>query len=90
MRSDITGLQIKPAGGELTIGNAIQLNLSGVTARGGTELIPANMATWASSNNAVAEVSRQGRLNPRRSGTVSVSATYAGSTARAEFTVVAP
>jgi hypothetical protein len=90
MRSDITGLQIKPAGGELTIGKAVQLNLSGLTARGGTDLIPANMASWSSSNDAVAEVSRQGRLNPHRPGTVSITATYAGSTVRADFTVVGP
>jgi large repetitive protein len=89
MRRDITALQIKPGEGALSVGAGLQLNLFGVTGGGGTDLIPANMATWASSNQAVAEVTRQGRLSPRRSGTATITATYAGKTARADFTVVA-
>jgi len=85
MRTDITALEIKPAGGALTVGTTIQLNLFSVTAGGGTGLVPASMATWSSSNEAVAEVSRQGRLSPRRAGAVAIIATYAGQTARAEF-----
>ena len=88
MPRGITALQIKPAGGDLAVGTAIQLNLFAVTTGGGTDLIPANRATWSSSNDAVAEVSRQGRLSPRRPGPVSVTATHAGLTARADFTAV--
>jgi hypothetical protein len=87
VRRDITALQIKPADGTLTVGTAVQLNLFGVTTGGGTSLIPANMATWTSANEALAEVSRQGRVNPRRPGTVAITATYAGQTARADFTI---
>ena len=87
MRRDITALQIKPGDGALTVGTPLQLNLFAVTAGGGTDLIPANMATWTTSNEAVAEVNRQGRLNPRRPGPVTITATYAGQTARADFSV---
>jgi hypothetical protein len=86
VRRDITTLEIKPAEGALRVGTAVQLNLFAVTAGGGTSLIPANMATWASSNAAVAEVSRQGRLTPRRAGAVAITAQYGGQTARADFT----
>ena len=84
----ITALEIKPAGGAIAVGTAIQLNLFAVTTGGGTDLIPANRATWSSSNDAVAEVSRQGRLNPRRPGSASITATHAGLTVRADFTTV--
>jgi hypothetical protein len=87
VRSDITALQIKPAEGALAPGTTIQLNLFGTTGGGGTTLVPANMATWVSSNEAVAEVSRQGRLNPRRAGAVVITATCAGRTASAAFNV---
>ncbi len=51
VRRDITALEIKPAGGTLTVGTTIQLNLFSATAGGGTGLIPASMATWSSSND---------------------------------------
>jgi hypothetical protein len=87
MRQDVTALEIKPAGGALPAGTAVQLNLFSVLAGGRTGLVPANMATWASSNAAVAEVSRQGRLTLRAPGAVSITASYAGQTAHADFTV---
>ena len=90
MRRDIETLRMKPGDGELPVGASVQLNLFGESAGGVTDLVPANMATWASSNAAVAEVSRQGRLSPRRPGSVTITATSSGRTARAEFTVVAP
>jgi hypothetical protein len=88
MRRDITALEISPGEGELAVGTAVQLNLLSVTSGGGTGLIPAAMATWSSSDAAVAEVSRQGRLTLRKPGTVNITATYAGATARTAFTVV--
>jgi hypothetical protein len=88
MRRDIATLRIEPAGGELPAGNAVQLNLFSASAGGVTDLVPANMARWLSSNPSVAEVSRQGRLSPRRPGTVSITATASGQTARADFTVI--
>jgi hypothetical protein len=88
MRRDIDTLRIKPGDGELPVGASIQLNLFGESAGGVTDLVPANMATWVSSNPALAEVSRQGRLSPRRPGSVTITATAGGKTARAEFTVV--
>jgi hypothetical protein len=87
VRSDIVSLQIKPDGGEVRTGTAIQLILFAVTRGGGTDLVPGNAATWSSSTDSVAQVNRQGRLNPRRAGTVSVTATYAGKTAQSVFTV---
>ena len=90
MRQDITELQIKPGEGTLVVGSTLQLNLFSLVVGGGTGLVPANMATWTTSNPAVAEVSRQGRLTSRKPGTVSITASYAGKLARADFTAVAP
>ena len=47
------------------------------------------MAVWSGSNEAVAQVNRQGRLTPRRPGAVTITATYAGQVAKAAFTVLA-
>jgi hypothetical protein len=88
VRSDLVALQIKPDGGEAKVGRPVQLNLFAVTRGGKTDLIPGNAATWSSAPDTVAEVNRQARLNPRRSGAVTITATYAGQTARALFTVV--
>jgi hypothetical protein len=87
VRSDILSLQIKPDGGEVKIGTPIQLNLFAVTRGGGTDLVPGNAAVWSSAAENLAEVNRQGRLNPRRPGTVSITASYAGKTAQVVFTV---
>jgi uncharacterized protein YjdB len=89
MRRDITELQIKPGEGTLVVGSTLQLNLFSLVVGGGTGLVPANMATWTTSNPAVAEISRQGRLTARKPGTVSITASYADKVARAEFTTVA-
>ena len=80
-------LEVKPGGGTVRVGTAIQLHLFAATRGGGTDLVPGNMAAWASSDETLAEMNRQGRLNPRRSGTVTVTASYAGQTAHATFTV---
>jgi hypothetical protein len=87
VRKDITALRIAPGDGTVKTGRAIQLNLFASTAGGGTDLVPGNMAVWHSSDDAVAEVNRQGRLSPRRPGTLWVTASYAGKTARADFVV---
>jgi hypothetical protein len=89
VRSDIIALEIHPGRGTLRIGTAIQLNLFGTRRGGGADLIPGNMAVWSSSNADVAEVNRQGRLNPRRPGTVTISAAHAGQVAHAVFTTEA-
>ena len=65
MPSDIQSLLIQPAAGALTVGTAIQLALTALTRSGRSTLIPGNSATWSSSNQAVAEVTRQGRVQPR-------------------------
>jgi hypothetical protein len=88
VRSDLVALQIKPDGGEVRVGTAVQLNLFAVTRGGKTDLVPGNAATWSSAQESTGEVNRQGRLNPRRPGAVTVTATYAGQTARSTFTVV--
>ncbi len=82
-------LQIKPDGGEVRIGAALQLNLFAVTLGGATDLIPGNAATWSSVPAGLVEVNRQGRLAPRHPGAVTVIASYGGKTARSAFTVVA-
>jgi hypothetical protein len=89
VRSDLVALQIKPDGGDVRAGTAIQLNLFAVTSGGKTDLIPGNAASWSCAPEGAAEVNRQGRLTPRRPGTVTVTATYAGQTARSVFTVAA-
>ena len=85
----IVSLRIEPDGGPVPAGSALQLKLFGLTAGGGTDLIPANMATWQSSNPAIAEVSRQGRLNPHKAGPVIITATYAGQVAKADLSIQA-
>jgi hypothetical protein len=85
---NITALEIKPGDGTVSIGTAIQLRLFATTDSGGTDLIPASMAVWSSSNGAVAEVNRQGRLSPRRPGTATLTAAFNGKVARAVFTAV--
>jgi len=85
---NITALEIKHGDATVTIGTAIQLHLFATTDSGGTDLIPASMAVWSSSNDAVAEVSRQGRLNPRRPGTLTITAAFNGKVAQAVFTAV--
>lgn len=89
MPRNITALEIKPGEGTVSIGTPVQLHLFATTDSGGTDLIPASMAVWSSSNEAVAEVSRQGRLNPRRPGTLTLTAAFNGKVARAVFTAVA-
>jgi hypothetical protein len=89
VRTDIAALQIKPGDGEVRQGAALQLNLFATNAKGRTELVPGNMATWRSSDDRVAEVNRQGRVSPRQPGTAHVTAAYAGKTAQVALTVVA-
>ena len=84
----IVALSMKPGGGAVKMGAAVQLNLLAQTGAGGADLIPGTMATWSSSDNRVADVNGQGRLTPRASGSVTITATYAEKTATAEFTVV--
>ena len=88
MRRDIIGLSLKPADGAVKLGAAVQLNLFAETKSGATDLVPGNMASWSSSNDGVAEVSRQGRLTPRAPGAVTVTASYADKQVTAAFTVV--
>ena len=88
MRTDITALEMKPGDGVIKVGAALQLNLFAVDRRGRVDLIPGNMAAWSSSDDRVAEVNRQGRLTPRRVGSLTITATYAGKSVLAVFSVV--
>jgi hypothetical protein len=89
MRGDVTALEMRPAGGEVTVGTSLQLNLFGLKRKGVADLIPGNMAVWSGSDNHIAEVNRQGRLTPRRPGSLKVTASYADKKVEAVFTVVA-
>jgi hypothetical protein len=88
MRTDITALEMKPGDGVVKVGAAVQLNLFAADRRGGIDLIPGNMAAWSSSDDRVGEVNRQGRLTPRRVGALTITATYAGKSVLAVFSVV--
>jgi hypothetical protein len=88
MRTDITALEMKPGDGVVKVGTAVQLNLFAMDKRGGTDLIPGNMAAWSSSDDRVGEVNRQGRLIPRRVGSLTITATYGGKSVLAVFSVV--
>lgn len=88
MRTDITALDMRPGDGVVKVGTAFQLNLFAVDRRGGTDLIPGNMAVWTSSDDRVGEVNRQGRLTPRRAGSLTITASYAGKSVEAIFSVV--
>ncbi len=79
---------MKPGDGVVKVGAAVQLNLFARTRRGGTDLIPGNMAAWSSSDARVGEVNRQGRLTPRRPGPLTITATYADTSVKGAFTVV--
>ena len=72
----------------MKVGVAVQLNLFAIKGKGGTDLIPGNMAAWSTSDARVAEVNRQGRLTPRHAGSLTVTATYADRKVQAAFTVV--
>jgi hypothetical protein len=88
MHSDVTGLEMRPAGGVVKVGASVQLNLFALKKKGATDLIPANMATWSSADNRIGEVNRQGRLTPRRPGSLTITAGYADKKIEAVFTVV--
>jgi hypothetical protein len=85
----IVSLRLDPAEGTVNAGDGVQMNLFGATRKGNTSLIPANLVRWSSSSHEVAEVNRQGRLNPRRAGRVTITAHYGGHVANAVFVVVA-
>jgi hypothetical protein len=88
MRKDITALEMRPGDGVVKVGTAVQLNLFAIDKRGGVDLIPGNMAAWSSSDARVGEVNRQGRLTPRRAGSLTITATYAEKDVLGVFTVV--
>jgi hypothetical protein len=88
VRKDITALEMKPGDGVVKVGTAVQLNLFARNRSGGTDLIPGNMAVWSSSDDRLGEVNRQGRLTPRRAGSLTITATYADKNVLAVFTVV--
>jgi hypothetical protein len=87
MRTDISGLSLKPGDGIVKMGAAVQLNLLAHDGSGGTELDPGTMAAWSSSDDQIGEVNRQGRLTPRGAGSVIITARYAEKTVTAVFTV---
>jgi hypothetical protein len=86
--TDITALEIRPGGGEVKVGAAVQLNLFAARRHGRVDLIPANMATWLSSDGRIGEVNRQGRVTPRRAGSLTITASYADREVQAVFTVI--
>jgi hypothetical protein len=88
MRNDITALELKPGDGVVKAGSAVQLNLYARTKSGASDLIPGIMAIWSSSDNEIGDVNRQGRLTPRRAGTLTVTASYADKQVSAAFIVV--
>ena len=88
MRKDITALEMRPGDGVVKVGAAVQLNLFAIDKRGGIDLIPGNMAAWSSSDARVGEVNRQGRLTPRRAGSLTITASYADRNVLAVFTVI--
>ena len=81
-------LRMKPGDGVVKVRTPVQLNLWAETSTGGTDLIPGNMAAWSSSDNQVGDVNRQGRLTPRRAGSLTITASYAERKVIATFTVV--
>jgi hypothetical protein len=89
MRRDILGLIMKPADGLMKVGAPVQLNLFAENKSGGIDLVPANMAAWSSSDDHIAEVTRQGRLTPRGAGSVTITASYADKQVAVVFDVVA-
>jgi hypothetical protein len=84
---DIVTLRIDPGPTAIVSGHALQLTLYALTAAGRTDLIPAGMAVWSSSDPTIAEVNRQGRLTPRRAGEVTVKAVYGGHTGEVALVV---
>jgi hypothetical protein len=85
---DVIALQIRPGEGALKVGTAVQLNLFALNNKGAADLIPGNMATWSTADARVGEVNRQGRLTPRRPGSLTITATYADKTVQAVYTIV--
>jgi hypothetical protein len=87
VQRDVVALEIKPAEGTLAVGAHVQLTLFARNAKGATALIPANMAVWSSSNDGVAEVTRQGRINARKPGGVTITARYADKSVQVTFMI---
>jgi uncharacterized protein YjdB len=46
------------------------------------------MAAWSSSDNQIGDVNRQGRLTPRRAGSVTITASANDRSITAAFTVI--
>jgi hypothetical protein len=88
VRTDFTALEMRPGDGVVKLGTAVQLNLFARTKGGGVDLIPGNMAAWSSSDDRIGEVNRQGRLTPRRPGSLTITASYADRKVLAVFTVI--
>jgi uncharacterized protein YjdB len=88
VRIDIIALELNPGDGVLKVGTAVQLNLFARNRSGRLSLIPGNMAAWSSSDNQVGDVNRQGRLTPRRAGSVTITASTTDHRITAAFTVV--
>ena len=88
MARQVSALEMRPGDGTVWVDVHLQLNLFASNGRGRVDLIPGNLAVWSSDDDRVAEVNRQGRLTPRRPGTVTICASYADATVRAVFTVV--
>jgi hypothetical protein len=85
---DITALELKPGDGVLKVGTAVQLNLFARNKSGRLSLIPGTMAAWSSSDNQIGDVNRQGRLTPRRAGSVTITASANDRSITAAFTVI--
>lgn len=79
---------MRPGDGVVKVGTAVQLNLFARTKGGGTDLIPGNMAAWHSSDDRIGEVNRQGRLTPRRPGSVTITASFGDRNVLAVFVVI--
>ena len=88
MPTDVAALELQPGDGVVKVGAAVQLNLFARNRSGRLSLIPGTLAAWSSSDNQIGDVNAQGRLTPRRAGSVTITASYSDRKITAAFTVV--
>ncbi|MFT4114142.1 beta strand repeat-containing protein [Silvibacterium sp.] len=84
--STVSSLAITPASPDIASGSTGQLTVTATYADGSTGTVT-GLASWSSSNNAVATVDTSGLVTATGVGVATITASYGGSTATASVTV---
>ena len=77
------------AGNEITAGSVIQLKAS-ITENSGAVLDVTGSVIWSSSDNAIATISANGLLTSIKAGSVTITATYQGTSSLIKLSIFSP